>query len=345
MEQVRHSFSERVLRDMSSAVLVLDKKGGVVYANAPAHRMLELEETCGGESPRFSLFEENGYNDSFNEAVFSALYDKERTTFEKVPYKAPSGKKFIFSMSCSYLRDQDTEDPELVITLRDDTEAEEAKRKLRESSLTFTTFIVGFCIWIIAYALWDFSGRPFRADFMTHGVELLGVAMLFFIISHTSLTWKDLGVTTDEPWKTVRTALIVSACAVAFFCAVKAVGRLTAPNLFSPGAPFFDLSRFGRREVFYIFTAGIQEFLARSIMQGNLRRILVGKHRGAMAIVISSLIFAGLHIHLGFVFMIGAAVLAGLEGILYEKQQNIFGVWILHWCFGVSATLLGFVSR
>ena len=80
-------------------------------------------------------------------------------------------------------------------------------------------------------------------------------------------------------------------------------------------------------------------------MQGNLRRILVSKHKGAMAIVISSLIFAGLHIHLGFMFMIGAAVLAGLEGILYEKQQNIFGVWILHWCFGVCGTLLGLVGH
>ncbi|MBR5381373.1 MAG: hypothetical protein IK136_02000, partial [Oscillospiraceae bacterium] len=93
-------------------------------------------------------------------------------------------------MSCSYLQEPETEDPQLVITLNDETEAELAKRKLRESSLTFTTFLVGFCIWIIAYALWDFSGRPVRADFMTHGMELLGLVMLFFILSRTSLTWK-----------------------------------------------------------------------------------------------------------------------------------------------------------
>ncbi len=50
-----------------------------------------------------------------------------------------------------------------------------------------------------------------------------------------------------------------------------------------------------------------------------------------MAILLSSVIFAALHIHLGFLFMVGATILAGLEGILYEKQQNIFGVWIVHW--------------
>ncbi|MBR3437385.1 MAG: hypothetical protein IKG97_06500 [Lachnospiraceae bacterium] len=40
-----------------------------------------------------------------------------------------------------------------------------------------------------------------------------------------------------------------------------------------------------------------------------------------------------------------SAVLAGLEGILYEKQQNIFDVWIVHWVFGVSGTLLCLIDH
>ena len=40
MEQVRHAFSERVLRDMYDAVLVLDGRGNIVYVNGPAARML-----------------------------------------------------------------------------------------------------------------------------------------------------------------------------------------------------------------------------------------------------------------------------------------------------------------
>ena len=41
----------------------------------------------------------------------------------------------------------------------------------------------------------------------------------------------------------------------------------------------------------------------------------------------------------------GAVILAGLEGILYEKQQNIFGVWIVHWAFGVTGTLLCLIDH
>ena len=72
---------------------------------------------------------------------------------------------------------------------------------------------------------------------------------------------------------------------------------------------------------------------------------MVAKRADILAIVLSSLIFSALHIHFGFLFMSGAAILAGLEGILYEKQQNIFGVWIVHWVFGVTGTLLCLIDH
>ena len=198
---------------------------------------------------------------------------------------------------------------------------------------------------MIVYALWEFLGRPVSADIMTHGVELLGFLMFFYIILNTSLTRKDLGVMTDKPRRTLLTGLLIAACAVAVMCIGKAVIRIFAPNAVGAGYPFFDIRAFGLRQILYVFTAGVQEFLARSVIQGNLRRIMVGKHTAAAAIVISSLSFATLHIHLGLVFMLGAAVLAGLEGILYEKQKSIFGVWIVHWSFGVAGTLLHFIDH
>ena len=338
-----HDFSERVLKDTSSAVLVLDQKGFVVYANKPASSMLEIGENPDGQ--RFSLFTEDDRNDRFHEVVLNALYHKNDTMVEKVPFLAPSGKQYVFRMSCSFLGNARTEDAELVITLADETEAEEAKQKLSDSSRTFTMFLFAFCGWMLFYALWEFLKRPFPADFMTHGVEVLGLIMLAYILRRTSFTWRDLGGVTYRPWTTIRTALIVSAAAFVFLCLLKVVARLFVPTAFEPEAPFFDISRFGLRQILYVFTAGIQEFLARSVMQGNLKRIIESRHAAALAIILSSLIFAALHIHLGFIFMIGAAVLAGLEGILYEKQQNLLGVWIVHWVFGVSGTLLCLIDH
>lgn len=343
MEELRHSFSEQVLRDMHDAVLVLDGKGNIVYVNGPAASMLEVNEGYRESGARFSLLSDGGSNESFNDAIFAALYNKGETTVKKVPYVAPSGKRYVFILSSSFIRDSDGS--QLVITLSDETAAEEATRKLRDSSNTFTTFLIGFSLWILIYALWEYLGRPISADFMTHGVELLGIIMLVFILACTSLTWHDLGVTNRTARKTFRVALIVAAGAFLFLVALKLVCRLIKPDCFEPEAPFLDIRRFGLRQILYVLTAGIQEFLARSVIQGNLKRITVVKHPAVLAIFLSSLIFAALHIHHGFLFMAGAAILAGLEGILYEKQQNILGVWIVHWVFGVSGTLLCLIDH
>lgn len=216
---------------------------------------------------------------------------------------------------------------------------------IKDSSKTFSAFLFAYCCWMVVYALWQYLGQPVSTDVMTHGVEVLGFLMFFYILGKTSLTWKDLGIKTEHPWRIIRTGLLIAVCAVAFMCIAKAVIRLFVPDALGPEYPFFDIRAFGVRQIIYIFTAGVQEFLARSVIQGNLRRIMVGRHVGAAAIVISSLSFATLHIHLGLVFMLGAAVLAGLEGILYEKQQSIFGVWIVHWVFGVTGTLLHFIDH
>ena len=175
---------------------------------------------------------------------------------------------------------------------------------IKDSSKTFSAFLFAYCCWMIVYAVWQYFGQPVSTDVMTHGVEVLGFLMLFYIVGKTSLTWKDLGIKPEKPRQTVRTGVLIAVCAAAFLCVAKAVFRLFSPQAFSPEYPFFDIRAFGVRQVFYILTAGVQEFLARSVIQGNLRRIMVGRHTAAAAIALSSLSFATLHIHLGLVFSI-----------------------------------------
>ena len=132
--------------------------------------------------------------------------------------------------------------------------------------------------------------------------------MMIYIFLNTGFTWRDLSVRSEHTHRDIRRGLFIAAGC-------------------------------------FVFTAGIQEFLVRSVMQENMKRILVGNNTAPMAIVLSSAIFAALHVHLGFLFMAGAGILAGLEGILYEKQQSLFGVWIVHWVFGVSGTLLCLINH
>ena len=339
---VQESYPQRVLRDMNEAVLVLDRQGRILYANRPATRMLEMGDNYVPGETRFGMNYDQKYNDGFYECVTDALFHKQENIVQTVRYMTSSGRKYVFRMSISYLADGPGN---LVITLADETETMRLKERIMESTHTFTMFLYAFCVWMIFYAFWVFMGKPFSYRHMTRGVEVLGLLMFFYISMYTKLSWKDLGLAPRNMGKTLRTAAVVALCSVAFLFALKGVIRLFRPDAYSPEAPFWDIRLFGLPQIAYIFTAGIQEFLARSVMQGNLSRILIGRHKATSAIVLSSLIFAALHIHLGFLFMVGAAILAGLEGILYRKQRSIYGVWIVHWVFGVTGTLLRLIDH
>ncbi len=339
---VQESYPQRVLRDMNEAVLVLDRQGRILYANQPAMRKLEMGADYVPGETRFGMNYEEKSNDDFYACVTDALFRKHKNIVQTVPYTTASGRRYVFRMSSSYLADGPGN---LVITLADETETMRLKERINESTRTFTMFLYAFCVWMIFFAFWVFMGKPFSFSHMTRGVEVLGLLMFCYISLYTKLSWRDLGLAPRNLGKTLRTAAVVALCSVAFLFALKGVIRLFRPDAYAPDKPFWDIRLFGLPQIAYIFTAGVQEFLARSVMQGNLSRILIGRHSATSAIVLSSLIFAALHIHLGFLFMVGAAILAGLEGILYKKQRSIYGVWLVHWAFGVTGTLLRLIDH
>ena len=88
----------------------------------------------------------------------------------------------------------------------------------------------------------------------------------------------------------------------------------------------------------------MQEFIARCALQANLKRIAI-RNTSAYSIIMSSLIFAVFHIQYGFWFMIGAAILGGLLGIIYDKHNTIIGIWLIHWFTGVAAYLFGIIAN
>ena len=343
---VQSSFAGRVLSDMTSSVLVLDRKGFIVYINKPASKIFELDENIEPGTIKFDLEIKHQENDDFSTLVLDALFDRENTHKGKVKFVSPSGREYTLRVSSSFLEQENGQDSLVVITISDETKEEILRKKFHDSSTTFSTFLFGFSLWMIFYALWVFLKEPFPSTFLTHGIEFLSLGMLIFILLRTDLTWKDLGIISNNTKKDVIVGLIVAVLAFGFLCLLKFVARLVVPGSFEPQLPFFDIRLFGVNQLIYILTAGIQEFLARCVMQSNLQRIMtVNRHSVAMSIILSSMIFAALHIHFGFLFMIGAAILSGLEGILYYKQQSIVGVWIVHWVFGVSGTLLSLIDH
>ena len=219
------------------------------------------------------------------------------------------------------------------------------EQKFRDASIVLAILMTGVGFWVMFYALWEYLGRPFPTSYMTQAVDLLGVLMCLAGLRYTSVSWKDLGLMTDNPKEIIKESLLICAISFVILAVIKYVGQLYDPTLFQTEHGFFDIRRFNLYQVAYLFTAFIQEFTARSVMQTNLKRVCATKHKVTYSIIHSSIVFAVFHIEYGIWFMIGAAILGGVLGIIYEKQNTVLGVWIVHWFLGVTAFLFGIINQ
>ena len=123
------SFSDRVLRDMSSAVLVLDRKGYIRYFNQPAMRIFELDVDLVSGTQRFTAPEDRDENQEFYNYVFDAFRMKEYTHAGHAHYCSPSGKQYMFRLSTSFVDNPGLENDYIVVTINDETREEALKRK------------------------------------------------------------------------------------------------------------------------------------------------------------------------------------------------------------------------
>lgn len=335
----KKTFESRVLRDIHSSVIVLDNKGMIRYINKPAARKFEIDENVEPGKVHFEANVENSYNDDFNQYIFDSIYQKKSTHSGTVKYMSKSGIQFVFRISASYFEEEDF----VIITLEDITIENALEERVHDSSLVFTAFLFMLSIWIIICELVDYIGNTIPNHIMTIGVEIMGVLLFIFILKFTSLSFKDIGLFTSNTKKVVRDGILISISCIIILVLIKFITRQFNPNAFKPNMPFFNLDTVKRIGITYFFTAGVQEFLARGVVQSNLERMIVGDHKKGIAIVLSGLLFATLHLYYGFFFMMGAAVLAMIEGVLYSKQKSLISIWIVHYIFGLAGMTLSLV--
>lgn len=331
------SFEYVILKDIYSMVLVLDSKGRIQYINEPASIKLEIPNSIEPRDVHFIKNIENEYNDRFREYILEAIYRKDKRHQGIIKYLAPSGKKHVFRMSSSYLEDYDY----INITIEDLTLEYKLAEKVKNASIVFSEFLFMMGTWVLFCEFWDTIGRPISRDILTIFIEIFGAVVFIVIFRSTHATLEELGITNGNNKRAVINGILISAVFAVIMFAIKIIGRMIDPTLFHPEKPFFNFIPLVA--LTYVVTAGVQEFLARCVVQHNLQAIVQGKYKEAIAIVLSSLLFATLHVYYGFAFMMGAALLGVIEGIIYVKQESLISVWIVHYVFGVVGMSLSLV--
>ena len=336
-------FLPRILRDMNDGVLALNQHGEILFLNDMGRGLLGLTEDPAGEryASVFMADESDGKNDAFHQFILDAVYDKANEHTGTISYQRKDEQMRSFRLTSSFLRGSDSGDEDgVVVVFSDVTELERMQRERNDASVVFAVTIVCVSAYLFLWSVLGFFHVNVSTEVMTHVIHVISIIMFIVILKKTSFTVADIGLRIKDPKRTFIPDIAIALGVVALMIGAKLVILQFVPDAFPAGRPFWVW----RINVMYMLISVFQEFLARGVMQENLRRIFTGKHSDAVSIVVSALIFGVLHIAHGLMYMIAATLFLGLLGVLYNKQRNIWGLAIIHYVLGASGVALGFLG-
>ena len=337
----------RILRDIDDGVLALDLRGRIVYINPQCEKILGQQKQLLGKSYAEAFFDDpqEKANDGFHQFVLNAVYQKDRTHCGTVPFFDACGNKRYLRLASSFLRDEATaESAGIVVVISDVTETEVLKKKRHDAAVVFTCVVACVCLYLLLLATLDFLAINVPVKTLTQVINAMVFLFCIIIYRKTDFSREELGLKLLKPKATLVTSGLLAAAVVAALVLAKFLLLRIVPGFFAENLPFWNWKIGAYSWISYIFTCIIQEFLARSMIYGSIRKLFDGRNAVVGAILLSSLLFGAVHIAHGFMYMAAAIILLGALGGLYEKQRNIWGVALIHYVLGQAAVCLGFLA-
>jgi PAS domain S-box-containing protein len=337
----------RILRDINDGVIALDKQGRIIYINPQCRKLLNLSKDDIGKT-YFEVFfspEQNKDNDSFHQLLIDAIYKKEQSHNGSVSFIDKDNKKIYLRVTSSFLKSEDSNDfCGVVLVLADVTDTEIYKKKKNDATVVFFCVTACVCLYLLLLSTLEFFKVNVSTKILTQVINAMVFVIGVIIYKKTDFTSEDLGLKIHNYKETFICAGVISVSIVLVLVLFKLIILRIYPEFFSEGIPFWNWNIGLYSWISYVFTSIIQEFLARSMIYGSIRKIFDGKKGFIASVILSSLLFGAVHVAHGFLYMVAAMILLGLLGGLYEKQRNIWGVTIIHYILGQAACCLGFLS-
>lgn len=335
----------RILRDIDDSVLALDGHGRIIYMNPQCHSLLDLDENALGQTYAEVLFDEREKgNDSFHQFVIDAVFKKEETHIGNVAFIKNNRKKHL-RITSSFLKNEGGEESGgVVLVLSDITNVETLKKQRYNASVIFSCVTACVCLYLLLLATLEFLKINVPTKMLTQVINAMVCVVGVIIYKKTDVSFDELGLKIKNCKATFLTSIAISSLVVLLLIVAKLVITKVSPGFFAIDKPFWNWKLGIYSWVSYVFTCIIQEFLARSMIYGSIKKMFDGKYSVIASILLSSLLFGAVHIAHGFMYMVAAIVLLGSLGGLYEKHRNIWGVALIHYVLGQAACCLGFLS-
>jgi membrane protease YdiL (CAAX protease family) len=308
--------------------------------------LLGLNDDAVGQTYAEVFFDETQKeNDAFHQLVIDAVYKKDRAHKDSVIFTDQTGKKIYLRVTSSFLKSENkNESGGVVLVLSDITETEVFKKKRYDASIVFSCITACVCLYLLLLATLEFLKINVPTNVLTQVINAMVCVIGFIIYRKTEFSFDELGLKIHDPKRTIGVSILISLSVVVVLIAAKLVITKLSPGFFLPDTPFWNWKIGLYSWISYLFTCVIQEFLARSMIYGSIKKMYDGRYNVLFAILLSSLLFGAVHTAHGFMYLSAAIILLGSLGGLYEKQKNIWGVTIIHYVLGQAACCLGFLS-
>jgi hypothetical protein len=172
----------------------------------------------------------------------------------------------------------------------------------------------------------------------THALNLglftmLGGSMAWFLKKHQYPT-NTFGLTWNNGKRSLVESLLVCIPALGALLLFKALLVRFDPRY--QDQPVVEWSKWGPWQMFliYILVSFAQELSTRGFLQTCIERLVQGKGRTAIAILLGSAEFGVVHLHYSFELCILAFFGALLFGSLYARHRTILGITVAHYILG-----------
>ena len=230
------------------------------------------------------------------------------------------------------------------MVMSDVTETEVLRKKRYDASIVFSCVTACVCLYLLLLATLEFLKINVPTKALTQVINAMVCVAGVIIYRKTEFSVDELGLKIKNYKGTFALSIAISAAVVALLALVKVILLKSNSGFFAEGIPFWNWNIGLYSWISYVFTSILQEFLARSMIYGSIRKMFDGKNGTMVAVILSSLLFGAVHIAHGFMYMAAAMILLGALGGLYEKQRNIWGVALIHYVLGQAACCLGFLA-
>jgi hypothetical protein len=160
-------------------------------------------------------------------------------------------------------------------------------------------------------------------------IEIICLVAIKHLIRISKLHLKNFGVTLSGWRRSVMEALWVSAVFIAVLALIKYVIVQRSPGVFHENR-IFDFGYIAITYVTYLLVAPLQEFIGRGVVQGTLVNILDVRHKGLIAILVTTFLFSALHMTHSRNLSIASFITGLIPGWMYNRHQTIIGVSLAH---------------